>query len=103
PDTMGLWGPNPLKSGVDPEYMTFLEKRIIEAIKAADTAAKPATAEIGRVNAPELLHDSRKPIIKHDELVALLFRDPTSNKPSGVVVQWNCHPETIDSNNTKLS
>ena len=60
-------------------------------------------ANIGRVNAPELLHDSRDPQVKHDELVAFLFRDPKSDKPSGLVVQWNCHPETIDSKSTKLS
>src|SRR5262245_61394279 len=26
PDTLGLWGPSPLKTGVDPEYMSFIEK-----------------------------------------------------------------------------
>jgi hypothetical protein len=103
PDTLGLWGPNPLKSGVDAAYMAFLEKRIIEAIRAADANCLPAKAVIGRVNAPELLHDGRDPQVKHDELVALLFRDPKTDKPSGVVVQWNCHPETINSKNTKLS
>jgi hypothetical protein len=103
PDTMGLWGPNPIKSGVDSDYMTFLEGRISDAIRAADANAQPANALIGRVNAPELLHDSREPQVKHDELIALLFRDPKNEKPSGVVVQWNCHPETIDSKNTKLS
>lgn len=103
PDTMGLWGPSPFTTGVDPDYMTFLEGRILEAIRTAAANVQPANAAIGRVNAPELLHDSRDPQVKHDELVVMLFRKPISDKPCGVVVQWNCHPETIDSKNTKLS
>lgn len=103
PDTLGLWGPSPIRSGVDLEYMKLLEKRIIEAVRAAGASVSPANAVIGQVNAPELLHDSREPIVKHDELVALMFRNPTTDKPVGVVVQWNCHPETIDSKSTKIS
>ena len=26
-----------------------------------------------------------------------------ASKPAGVVVQWNCHPETLDSKNTHIS
>jgi hypothetical protein len=34
----------------------------------------------------------------------LLFRAPGSdNKTAGIVVQWNCHPETLDSKNTEIS
>src|SRR5262249_20770901 len=34
--------------------------------------------------------------------VALRFLD-AKGQPAGVVVQWNCHPETLDSKNTELS
>ncbi len=103
PDTLGLWGPNPFTTGVDPDYMKLIEQRIVDAIRAADANIQSANAVIGRANAPDLLHDSREPFVKHDELVALLFQNPTTNKPTGVLVQWNCHPETIDSKNTKVS
>ncbi len=53
-------------------------------------------------HAPELLHDTREPYVKHDELVALDFRDK-ENKPVGLVVQWNCHPETLGDKNTQIS
>jgi hypothetical protein len=103
PDTLGLWGRTPLTSGIDPDYMKRVEEQIIKAVNDADKAAKPALCRIGTAKAPELLHDGREPYIKHDELVALGFRDPEDKKTTGVLVQWNCHPETLDSKNTQIS
>ncbi len=103
PDTLGLWGPNPLKSGVDADYLKKVEVGCVKAVKAADAARKPAVARIGTAAAPELIHDARQPIVKHDELVVLDFRDPKSDARLGVLVQWNCHPELLDSKNTKIT
>jgi hypothetical protein len=103
PDTLGLWGPRAFVSGVDADYMALVEKQIIKAVQSADAACKPAVARIGTAKAPELLHDGREPIVKHDELVALSFHEPKGDKVVGVVVQWNCHPETLSSKNTKIS
>jgi Neutral/alkaline non-lysosomal ceramidase, N-terminal len=102
PDTLGLWGPTPLQSGVDAAYVKAVEEQIVAAIKAADGAKKTATAKIGGEKAPELLHDAREPYIKHDDLVALEFRDK-DDKLAGLVVQWNCHPETLESKNKQIS
>jgi hypothetical protein len=108
PDTLGLWGPNPFVSGIDPQYLRHVEEQIVKAIRAADAAARRVDVSLGTAQDSELLHDGREPYIKHDELVALLFR--TSPSPgvaapglAGIVVQWNCHPETLDSKNTELS
>lgn len=103
PDTVGLWGPNPFTSGVDPAYLERVEGLIVQAVRTAEANARPVTARIGTATAPELLHDSREPYVKHDELVALRFDDATTGKPAGVLVQWNCHPETLGSGNTQLS
>jgi hypothetical protein len=103
PDTLGLWGPNPFTSGVDPAYLQHVEDQILKAVRAADTSAKPAAARLGTARAPELLHDAREPYVKHDELVALEFTDPQTQKCAGIVVQWNCHPETLESKNTLIS
>jgi hypothetical protein len=102
PDTLGLWGKSPFVSGIDKEYMKDLEAGIVKAIRDADKATKPATAKIGIVAAPELLHDGREPYVKHEELVAIRF-EGSDGKPVGVMVQWNCHPETMDSKNTELT
>jgi hypothetical protein len=102
PDTLGLWGASPFKSGVDAEYLAAVEKQIVAAVKAADADRKTVRPRIGSARAPELLHDGREPYVKHDELVALEFRDQ-EDKPTGLIVQWNCHPETLGDKNTLLS
>jgi hypothetical protein len=102
PDTLGLWGTSPFKSGVDAEYIADVEKQIVAAVKEADAGCKAVRARIGSARAPELLHDGREPYVKHDELVALEFRNKDDN-PAGLVVQWNCHPETLGDKNTLIS
>jgi hypothetical protein len=102
PDTLGLWGPGRFQSGVDPDYLALIEKQIVKAVQAADATRRPATAALGSAHAPELLHDGREPYVKHEELVALQFFD-AKKAPVGLVVQWNCHPETLESKNTLLS
>lgn len=103
PDTMGLWGASPFLSGIDVEYQQRLESATVQAIRDAEKSLRPAGARIGSISCPQLLHDSRPPTVKHDELVTLQFVDPTTAKTIGIVVQWNCHPETLDSKNTRIS
>lgn len=103
PDTLGLWGMSPLQNGVDRDYMGALEKQVVRAVQDADKARQEVTARIGSVKAPELLHDGRLPLVLHDDLVVLHFQEVKSGKNAGVVVQWNCHPETLGSGNTKVS
>ncbi len=103
PDTMGLWGKSPIQSGIDPVYLRMVREKIVEAVKAADQSAAAAVARIGVAHAPELLADGREPYVKQDELVVLTFSKPGEQSPSGLCVQWNCHPETLESENTKIS
>src|SRR5207247_763769 len=108
PDTLGLWGPNPFTSGIDPQYLKHVEEQIVKAVRAADHSATRADVSLGTAQAPELLHDGREPYIKHDELVAMSFRASRSPRAAarglaGIVVQWNCHPETLDSKNLEIS
>lgn len=104
PDTLGLWGPSPVRSGVDPDYLKLLREKIVEAVRAADGAAQPAVARLGHVKAPELLHDGREPYVLHDGLHTLRFVAPTEpTKTLGLLVNWHCHPETMSSKNTELT
>ena len=102
PDTLGLWGPNLFSCGIDPDYMKKMEAGIVAAVQQAEKNLGEVRARIGTAKAPELLHDGREPYVKHDELVALQFLGK-QDKPAGIVVQWNCHPETLDSKNTEVS
>jgi hypothetical protein len=103
PDSLGLWGASPFQSGIDPANLAHVEKQIVKAVKDADTSRKAVAAHIGSVTAPELLRDARLPIVKHDEMVVLHFTEAKWGKNAGLVVQWNCHPETLSSKNTLVS
>ncbi len=103
PDTLGLWGPNFVTSGIYPAYLRQVEEGIVKAVGKADRSARPIQARLGTAQAPELLHDGREPQVKHDELTAIQFLDPAGGKTTGLIVQWNCHPETLDSRNTQIT
>jgi hypothetical protein len=103
PDTLGLWGPSTFRSGVDPTYMGLLERQVVRAVRDADAACRPVTVRVGTARAPELLHDTREPIVKQDELVAVEFRGAKDGKAAGLLVEWSCHPETLADKNTLVS
>lgn len=103
PDTLGLWGPNPFQSGIDAGYQRRLEKQLVRAVRQAEQHLTDATTRWGSVAAPELLHDGRLPKVLHEELVTLDFHDAKTGQRRGLVVQWNCHPETLGAGNTEIS
>jgi Neutral/alkaline non-lysosomal ceramidase, N-terminal len=103
PDTLGLWGRSPFTTGVDPDYLKLVEAGCVKAIQDAENKRLPASVKIGTAKGPYLLHDARLPIVKHDDIVTLEFLDIKTGKPTGILVQWNCHPETLDSKNTEIS
>ena len=107
PDTLGLWGPNRLATGVDDDYEKFVIDGIGKAIAAAEKSMQPAAAKIGTASDASLLVDGRMPVVKHDELVAIRFEPANGNsnepKPFGILVQWNCHPELMDDKNTEIT
>jgi hypothetical protein len=103
PDTIGLWGPSPFKSGVDRDYIKRVEDSAVLAVQEAKKKMCPASAQIGMATDASLLHDSREPFVKHDEIVAIRFTGEGSSASLGLLVQWNCHPETLADKNTLLS
>lgn len=103
PDTIGMWGPSLFQTGVDPNYLKQVEDGIVAAAQQAQKTLRDVhEVRIGSARDADLLNDSRKPIVKHDELVALQFLD-REKRTLGAVVQWNCHPEAVERNNTELT
>lgn len=102
PDTMGLWGPNPFKNGINPTYLKRVEEQAIAAVQSAEKNLANATAKFGSQKAPQLLIDKREPYILHDDLYVIKFEKP-DGKPLGILVNWHCHPETLADKNTKIS
>jgi hypothetical protein len=103
PDTVGIWGPGITKSGVDPQYMEMLRENTIAAIQQADATAQPVKALYGTAEDPALLRDSREPYIFDPVLRALLFEREKDGQLVGLVVQWNCHPETMGGDNKSIT
>jgi len=105
PDTMGLWGPEPGKSGISDEYNTFVVERVAEAARAAVKTMKPVTVTLARLRSPELdemIHDSRPPEVHDSELVVLALADE-AGQDVATVVNWANHPEVLGSQNTQIT
>lgn len=130
PDVIGIWGANPLQRGVDNRYLDLVVDRVVEAIRAADTAARPAQASYGEAEDESLVGDSRLPKVKDGKLRVVRFDPvaggervppgepvptkeapatkesppkPNGPKPLGLLVVWTCHPEAMGSRNTLVT
>lgn len=103
PDVLGLWGPNPFKTGVDPEYLKLLVGRTVEAVRQADAATAGVTAAYGTADDESLLRDSREPHVPDGVLRVVKMMGTGSGKPAGLIVQWNCHPEALGSENKLIT
>lgn len=103
PDTMGIWGPAFNKSGIDPEWMAEFHKKIVDCVRQADANLAPAKAAYGTAEDETLLRDSREPYVFDGVLRAVKFLDPQTDKVTGIVVQWNCHPEAMGGSNTAIT
>ncbi len=103
PDVIGIWGRTPAHYGVDPDYLTLVVRRTVEAIRRAEKNLEPVRAFYGMAEAPSLVGDSRLPIALDPVLRVLVFRRTKDDSLKGVLVQWNCHPEAMESENTLLT
>jgi hypothetical protein len=86
PDVIGIWGANPLQRGVDDRYLDLVVARVVEAIRAADKAARPAEARYGEAEDESLVGDSRLPKVKDGKIRVVRFdaaANGSSDKPAG--------------------
>ncbi len=105
PDLMGLWGPHPLKSGVDPQYLEQVISATATALGDAAAALEPAQVAFHEITvSPEgLLTDTRKPIVFDSDLRMMHFTRPEDGVTIGTLVTWANHPETLWSRNTEIT
>lgn len=103
PDVIGLWGRTLLQGGVDPRYLDRVVERVARMVVDAGRRTVPVRAAFGTAEDETLLHDSRLPLVKDGVLRLLRFDDAGRNRPAGLLVQWNCHPEALGSKNTQLT
>ncbi len=106
PDTLGLYGPKPLESGIDGKYLDWVDQRI--AVTAADAvhAMKPARLEFGRDDHPLLVMlqgVDRPPIVKDPFLYVMRLVARSTGETIATVVNWSDHPEVLGRKNTKIT
>jgi hypothetical protein len=111
PDVVGIWGPTPFKSGVDPAYIESIVAKTVETIQNADKARGPVTATYGTAVDGTLMRDSREPYLKDDVIRVVKFDNVAKadadkggdKKPRFLLVNWTCHPEALASENTEIT
>lgn len=105
PDLMGLWGPHPLRSGVDPKYRDQVIAAAAKSLGDAVAALQPARVSYHEIPmlTDGLVADTRKPIVFDPDIRVLHFTSITNASTIGTIVGWANHPETPWSKNTELT
>jgi hypothetical protein len=112
PDTIGLWGANPLSDGKYPKYMRFVDRQIAKAITQAARSIVPCRMKLGRTD-PQLsaslvdMEDrDRPPKFVDPELRVMHFvaaNESPRPKVVATLINWNAHPESMSDQNTLLT
>ncbi len=103
PDVIGLWGPSPFRSGVDPKYVELVVDRVVRTIRRAAEKTVPVGAAYGTATDEALLRDSRLPTAYDGVLRVVRFTTPEGGSAAGLLVQWSCHPESLGSRNRLIT
>jgi len=106
PDTLGLWGPSALETGVDPAYLESVEDHISEAAVSALRAMAPARLRLARDDHPllaQLQSVDRPPYVKDPYLHVLQLQRASDAKAIATLVSWSDHPETLNRKNTEIT
>ena len=103
PDVVGIWGSGFFSRGVDDDYVASVVSKVIELVKKTGENLAPATAAYGTASDETLVGDSRKPIAKDGVLRVVKFTQPGGTATTGLLVQWNCHPESMGSKNKQVT
>jgi hypothetical protein len=105
PDMLGLWGPKPLSSGANLNYLNWVIGRIAATAVESVKNLQPAQITLARNHSPllELLQDdSRPPYVKDPYLFLMRFTSPAGG-PIATLINWSDHPETLGGENTLIT
>lgn len=102
PDTMGIWGPDPSRTGYDDEYVAFVIAEAVAALGDAKAAQRPARLEVAQGATPGLVADSRQPIVI-DELITAVKLVGDDGATFGTLAMWGNHPEALGGDNTLIT
>jgi hypothetical protein len=106
PDTLGLYGPKPLETGIDERYLDWVDGRIAATAGDAVRAMQPARIELGCDDHPllGLLQGvDRPPRVKDPFLFVMRFVARSTGETIATVVNWSDHPEVLGRKNTQIT
>lgn len=113
PDTLGQWGQDTFRSGVNPTFMADIQAGITQALRQAKGSAMPADVYAGsRSIAPEewdgtgvnnVNLDTRDPNITDETVWVTHFVEAGTFDVIGTWINFPNHPEASGSDNTLLS
>ena len=106
PDTLGLYGPSSLETGIDLKYLEWVDQRIATTAEDAVRAMQPARAELARDDHPllALLQGvDRPPVVKDPFLYAMRLVARSTGQTIATVVNWSDHPEVLGRKNTEIT
>jgi hypothetical protein len=103
PDVIGIWGKGPFHRGVDDDYLQWVVERVALSVRQAAETMAPVTAVYGTAADETLLADSRLPTCKDPVLRVVQLRHADGGRPAGLLVQWNCHPESLGPRNKLIT
>jgi hypothetical protein len=106
PDTLGLYGPTALQTGIDAKYLHWVDERIASTAADAVRAMQPAQVELARDDHPllGLLQGvDRPPLVKDPFLFMMRVVARSSGQTIATVINWSDHPETLGRKNTQIT
>jgi GNAT superfamily N-acetyltransferase len=96
PDVVGLWGPDMVTSGRDPEYMEFLEKSCADAIVSAAEHLAPVRGRWAAVeHGSEWVRNICEPDVL-DLLATILHLEDDEGRTVATMTNFACHPTILD-------
>lgn len=105
PDLLGLWGPHPLRSGVDPAYRQQVFQTTVRCLSEAATRLQPARLALLEIPmfTEGLVTDTRPPVVFDPDIRVMLLLNATNDAVLGSIVGWANHPETPWSGNREIT
>lgn len=105
PDVLGMWGPSHYKSGIDKDYIEYINDQVVASVKEAYNQMQPSILSFGidKNGASHLVEDSRPPLIIDPTLQTIQFKSINQDTTLGTIVYWSNHPETTWDKNLLIS
>lgn len=110
PDVVGIWGSDFIHSGLDPDYLDWVETTLADRVGDAVAALEPARITYGAIAVEDasgdmshLVSDTRDPVIINNEMNVLRLSRPADDSTIATVVNFAFHPEVMGSHTNLLS